>query len=329
VVHNAEPEAVKPVPTSLLSGPFSTAEARAAGVTKKMLEGRRFVQVYRGVWRHHDHPMSPDDWVSAARLALPPHAHLTGISRIQQLGLDFGPRLPVRFVIEGDLHLAFDNVFLHRTKKLAPTDDVGVTVEAAFIAYCARARVIDAIKVGDWLLHGQHTTIDQIRSLAVAGLWRYGADEAIWILDHLNARSRSLMESETRPILTFAGLPAPEVNVPVDVGEDVEVIGDLVYRMWRTAVEYEGRQHQEDRSQYNSDLDRYALMRAADWRYVQVTKERLRLPKTLVGDVYRSLLRGGYDGPAPTFGPAWQLVFGKVSTAVGPRKDRDRRRAVG
>ena len=48
-------------------------------------------------------------------------AHLTGVSRLRACGLDYGPRLPVRFVIEGDLHLAFDNVFLHRTKKLLPS----------------------------------------------------------------------------------------------------------------------------------------------------------------------------------------------------------------
>ena len=65
--------------------------------------------------------MKDHDWVEAARLALPANAHLTGISRIQACGLDSGPRLPVRFVIEGELHLAFDNVFLHRTKKLPPS----------------------------------------------------------------------------------------------------------------------------------------------------------------------------------------------------------------
>lgn len=320
---------MKPIPPSLLGTPFSTGQARAAGVTKKMLEGRRFVQIYRGVWRHHEHVMCPDDWVSAARLALPQHAHLTGISRIQQLGLDFGPRLPVRFVVEGDLHLSFDDVFLHRTKRLPPTDDVGVTPEGAYIAYCARARVIDAIKVGDWLLRHGHTTVEAIRALALSALWRHGADEAIWVLDHLDGRSRSLKESETRPILTFAGLPAPEVNAAVDVGEQVQVIPDLVYRQWRTVVEYEGSQHQEDRSQYNADLDRYGLMRSADIQYVQVTKERLRHPKTLVGEVYRALLRGGYDGPPPRFDGDWQLLFVKVSTAVGPRRDRDRRPAVG
>jgi hypothetical protein len=319
---------MRPIPPQLQAGPFDRDQAKAYGVTSRMLQGKRFVRVHHNVWRCVGHEMTDEDWVAAARLALPTGAHLTGISRLQQLGLDFGPRRPIRFVVEGDLHLAIGGVFLHRTKRLPPTDDVGVTVEAAYIAFCARARVIDAIKVGDWLLRRGHTTTDTIRAVALSALWRHGADEAIWILDHLDGRSRSLKESETRPILTFAGLPKPEVNVAVDVREEVQVIGDLVYREWRTVVEYEGSQHQEDRSQYNADLDRYAVMRAADLRYVQVTKERIAHPKTLVGEVYRSLLAGGYDGPPPTFGTQWDLLFCSVSVAVGPRRDRVRRSAV-
>lgn len=320
---------MKPLPSVLLEGPFTRAAARELGLTDRQLDGRRFVRLYPRVFRHVECAMTDAMWVSAARLALPDDARLTGISRIQQLGLDFGPRRPIRFVVERDHHLRFDGVFLHRTKQLPPTDPVGVTVEAAFVAYCALARVVDAIKVGDWLLHHRHTTKESIRTFALSCLWRDGANEAVWVLDHLDDRSRSLKESETRAILRFAGLPEPLVNVAVDVEENVEVIGDLVFRQWRTVVEYEGSQHQEDRDQYNSDVDRYALLRAADVQYVQVTKERLARPKTLVGDVYRTLLSRGYAGPPPTFGPRWELLFRSVSVAVGPKRDRRRRPAVG
>lgn len=273
--------------------------------------------------------MTSSDWIQAARLALPGHAHLTGISRIQQLGLDFGPRRPIRFVVEGDLHLALDGIFLHRTKRLPPVDAVGVTPAAAFIAYCARARVIDAVKVGDWLLHHGHLALSDVRTLALATPWRDGAHEAIWMLDHLDKRSRSLKESETRAILRFAGLPAPTVNAAVDVKEDIEVIGDLVYQPWNVVVEYDGRHHQEDRAQYVADLDRYGLLRGADVPYVQVTQEKLAHAQTLVGEVYRALVARGYDGPPPVFGDTWRQLFLPISTAVGPRFSRIAGRAVG
>src|SRR5215207_894124 len=99
VARSSVMEHVRPVPPELLHGPFTRAAAKAAGVTHQMLRGQRFVRVHEGVWRHRDHVMSFDDHVLAASLALPADARTTGITRIQQLGLDYGPRFPLRFVV--------------------------------------------------------------------------------------------------------------------------------------------------------------------------------------------------------------------------------------
>jgi hypothetical protein len=304
---------------ALCKGPFTRAMAREAGLTDRMLQSKRFVRVYPRVWRHRDHEMSALDWRLAAALALPPAAHLTGISRLQAAGLVYGPGLPVRYVIQGELHLAFDNVFLHRTKLLPPIDDVGVTIEGAFIAYAALARVIDGIKVGDWLLHRQLLDLGAMTTLAQEQLWRPGSNEALWLLDHLDARCRSLKESELKAVLRFAGLPEPEVNQEVDAGAGATVIGDLVYPDYDTQVEYEGLQHQEDRSQYRRNLDRYELLRDRSRRYTQVTHEHLSTPRLAVGRVHRALLKARYDGPPPSFGEHWRALFGSIAAAVGPR----------
>ncbi|MBB6628061.1 hypothetical protein H5V45_12100 [Nocardioides sp. KIGAM211] len=327
--HSAPPTAssaafdgvMRPIPTELLGRPFTRDEAIASGVSSRMLEGRRFVRLHPRVWCERGHPLSPEDRIQAAALALPAAARLTGISRIQRLGLDFGPRSPVRFVVQGDLHLALPGVFLHRTRRLPPSsDDLCVTPAAAYVSYVARARTIDAIKVGDWLLHHGHMTLDELEELALSALWRDGAQEAVWLLEHLNHRARSLKESETRCVLDFAGLPPAEANVSVDVREDVVVLADLLYRAWGVVVEYEGAHHQDDRAQYLQDLGRYALLRSADIPYVQVTREKLDHRKTLVGEVFRALVDAGYDGPPPSFGSQWELLFARVSTALGPRR---------
>ena len=302
----------------LLHGPFTLARSRELGVTRRVL-ARHFVRLHHEVWVHRDHEMTENDRLRAARLALPDRAHLTGITLIRQLGLDFGPRLPLRFVIQGDHHLAFEGVFLHRTKRLPPLGDLGVTPAAAFIAYCTRARVIDAIKVGDWLLHREHMTIHEVRSVALRDLWRAGAHEAIWVLEHLDGDARSLPESEVRALLEFAGLTRPEVNVAIDDGPDAQVICDLVFRRWRTVVEHEGAHHQQDRTQYNLDLGRYAWMRRRDVGYVQSTHEKLRHPRSLVGEVFAELVSHGYDGPPPEFGERWLTLFTRVSQVLGPR----------
>lgn len=311
------------IPESLTHRPFTRAEAIAAGITSRMLQGRRFVRLHPGVHRRVDHVMSRSDEVLAARLALPPGARLTGLTRLQGLGLDFGPRWPLHLVVEGDLHLAVKGVFLHRTVLMPPANDEAVSLAVAYIAYIAYlagARVIDAIKAGDWLLREKHVTAHEIVELAEEQQWRAGAAEALWILQHLDSDARSLPESEMRVMLSFEGLPRADVNQPVDLTGALPYIADLYYRDQRVAVEYEGAHHQEDREAYGGDIDRYADLRRADVHYVQVTREKQARPRILIGEVYRALFARGYCGPLPRTGRA-------VASAV-PTGLRDARPAA-
>lgn len=310
---------MRAIPTELLNGPFTRREALAHGVTSRMLQGDRFVWLFPRVFRASTFEMDDAAWRRAARLAMPSDAHLTGVSRIQELGLDLGPTRPVRFVVARDHHRRTPGVYLHRTISMPPLDDVGVTPAAAFLAYCGLSRVVDAIRVGDWLLHHGHMSSDEVEDLASSALWRMGAYEALWILDHLDGTSRSLPESETRAVLSFAGLPAATVNGALDLAGDAQAIGDLLFEPYRVVVEYDGRQHLRDTEQYERDIDRYALLRAHGYRYVQVTAPRLSRPHILVGDVYRALTAGGYAGPPPQFGERWRTLRIPLRAAVGPR----------
>lgn len=289
------------------------------GVSRKQLCGRSFRRLLPRVWVHVDHEMTHGDWIEAARLALTDRAALTGITRIQALGLDFGPREPLRFVVAGDLHIDIDRVFLHRTRRLPPTDEVGVTPAGAYIAYCATARVIDAIKVGDWLLHHGHMTVMGLRELALHDRWRDGAREAMWVSRRLDPGARSLPESEVRALMMFAGLPAPEVNAEVTVDGRLLIL-DLYWRTWRVALEYEGGHHQTEREQYLTDIDRYGVLRAVDVLYLQATREHLSQPRALVMRVHDLLCRRDFDGPAPVFGRRWADLFESLSVVVGSRE---------
>ena len=60
-----------------------------------------------------------------------------------------------------------------------------------------------------------------------------------------------------------------------------------------------------------------------------MTKEKLRHPRTLAGEVYAALVALGYDGPPPEFGDRWLLLFGTISQALGPRHVVQRCRPVG
>jgi hypothetical protein len=318
---------MREIPAELLHAPFHRDRAAELGVTSRMLEGSRFVRVHPRVYRCRDHAMTFEDRVSAAALALPAHALTTGTTRIRQQGLDYGPREPLRFVVQGSLHLALDGIFLHRTVELPPRDELGVIPAAAFVAFCAGARTVDAIKVGDWLLAHAAMDADELQVLVSAQEWRAGAREAAWVLEHLCPDSRSLPESEVRSLLTFAGLPEPMPNGVIDLHASANVHGDLWFPEWRTAVEYEGSQHQVDRRQYVADLDRYAAYRRQDVSYIQVTYEKLRVPRAVVREVHAALVARGYDGPAPVFAEHWDRLFTRVSRVIGPRRAR-RRSAV-
>ena len=311
------------IPRELLSRPFTRRQARAAGLTDRMLQGQRFVRVLPGVWAVRDLMMTWPQRLEAARLALPDRALVTGGTRLALTGLETGRGDVLHFVVEGDLHLDLPGIFLHRTRRLAPSDEIGIGVAGAFIAYCARARVIDAITAGDWLLAREHVTIEALRELALADPWRDGAHEVVWLLDHLTDQSRSVKESELRVLLTFAGLPTPRSNASLHV-DGVLVIVDLLYEEQRLVLEYQGVQHQEDRRIYCSDLDRLELLRAHGYGHIEFTKERLAHPRTVVGRVYRELVARGYAGPPPYLDQRWSRLFSPLSAQVGPRHERAR-----
>ncbi len=313
------------VPEEFCHRPFLRAEALAAGITRSVLQGPQFRRVHESVYCHTAHVPSFDDRLTAARLALPPGALTTGITRLQELGVDFGPRAPLHFVVEGDLHLAIDGIFLHRTVKLPPGDGEGVTAEATLLAYCAEARMIDAIKVGCELLRLGRLDLHLLDQLLSEEKWRRGAPETTYVLPFLHARCRSLPEAELLTYVVCAGLPVPEVNEPLELAPGVHVTPDLWWVLFVLAVEYEGSQHQEDRDQYNADIDRYAAYRRHQVAYELITKERMRSPKATVRIVHAALVARGYDGPPPDFGARWAALFQPLRQLVEPRTSRQRR----
>jgi hypothetical protein len=297
------------IPTHLLERPFTIYEAHASGLGEKVLRGKRFTRLFPRVWVCASHVMTELDWIAAAGLAVPARAQLSHLSRIQALGLTFGPRRPYHFTVAGDLHIALDDVFVHRTAVLPPLDAGGVTPAAAFIQFCATARLIDAVKVGDWLLHGRHMTAVELAELARRDAWRPGAAQVRRVLPHLEAASRSLKESETRMLLVFAGLPKPDVNVDLVVGGRWLGCVDLLYRWWMVVLEYEGRQHAESQEQFVKDISRYARFRDEAVAYLQITNEMLGTPRAMVSRVHGMLVERGYDGPAPVFADRWHSLF--------------------
>lgn len=302
---------VRPVPDVLLNRPFTTQEARRCGVTDRMLQGPRFRRLHRGVYVASAFAPSHLDLIEAARLAVPDDARLSHVSRLQHLGLTFGPTDKIHFTVARDLHVTPRGVFVHRTEVMPATDEVGVTPAAGFIGYGATSRLLDLARVGDWLLANRHASVDGIRELSVHQPWRPGARAALIASRLLDGRSASFPETDCRIYLLFAGLPVPEVNVPV-LDDANSPIADLVLQEYRLCIEHEGRHHFSDPDQVTRDVWRYAVMRDAGYEYVQVHRDILRRPKAYVLLVHRKLVERGYQGPPPRFGRRWDSLFRPV-----------------
>ncbi len=307
------------IPEELRGRPFHRAEALEAGLTRHVVQGPQFVRLHESVYRHRSHELSFAGEIAAARLALPALALTTGITRLQELGVGHGPRRPLHFVVRGDHHLQLQGVFLHRTVKWPPGDADGTRAEAAWVAYCAESRTMDAIKVGCELLRLGLLDLAVLEQIITEERWRRGVREASWAVPFLDCRCRSMPEAELLTLLRFSGLPEPEVNACLRLSDGGEITPDLWYEQWRRVVEYEGSQHQDDRGQYTGDIDRYARCRREGVDYLQVTKELLRLPKETVRRVHRLLADGGYTGPEPDFAGIWQMLFEPLRSVVRPQ----------
>ncbi|MCL8252092.1 hypothetical protein AERO_11915 [Aeromicrobium fastidiosum] len=293
------------VPDSLRGRPFSRQQALAAGMTSRQLEGGHLVRPFPRVYVLRGHEMSRADWIAAAALSMPARAQLSHVSRIHAAGLDVGEVIPVHFTIAGDLHLAGDGIRLHRTEVLPPLDDVGVTPAAAFVQHCASATLLEAVAVGDWLLHRRRMSTGEVVDVVRHQSWRPGAHQVGAVLPLLDAGSMSVKESEVRVRLVSAGLPVPEVNVRLEIGGELIGIGDLLMRCVMLVLEYEGRQHAESVRQFNRDIHRYSAFRRHGVEYLQITNEMLEKPKVMVRRVHSRMVELGYDGPPPVFGASW------------------------
>lgn len=89
------------------------------------------------------------------------------------------------------------------------------------------------------------------------------------------ARVRQGAESRTETLLRLllirAGLPEPELNLPID-DKHGRRIGrfDLVYRERKVLVEYDGDQHRTSTAQYEKDMMRTERAIKAGWKVVKV-----------------------------------------------------------
>lgn len=164
------------------------------------------------------------------------------------------------------------------------------TPARTFIDLAPKLPLVELVVVGDAILRRLGTLPDLETAVGRAAR-RRGVVRARQALPLLRARVDSPMETRLRLLLVTAGLPCPEVNVPVyDATGGFLGTGDLVYRDARVVIEYEGDQHRTDRQQWRNDLWRYERFADAGWLVVRVSADDvLRRPDFTVLRIRRLL----------------------------------------
>jgi hypothetical protein len=133
--------------------------------------------------------------------------------------------------------------------------------------------LVDLVAVGDSLVRASAVTPDELVD-AAAGWGGAGCRLARRAARWVRVGVDSVMETRLRMLLVLAGLPEPTVGHVIrrEDGSWLHRI-DLAYLGLLIAIEYDGRQHAENTTQWNKDIRRREDLENRGWRVIVVTAE--------------------------------------------------------
>jgi Protein of unknown function (DUF559) len=304
----------KPIPPELRYRPFTYAEAIAAGLSLRVLQGGRFRRLHRGVYVCADVGLTLEHRIRAALSILPPDAVVTSVTALRWCGLDVGPDRRLHFSTMHPHQRQLDGVVVHRRKRAAlRTMHQGLPTTTPQQTFVEASRILSLphrVIAGDWLIHRGEVTLGGLQRF-VDTIHDHGVKRARRAMVFVRERVESPRESVLRLMIVFARLPEPEPNVPL--GSRDEFVGrpDLVFRRYRVIVEYDGFHHFQSRAQRQRDIERREKLEALGWRVIVITADGMHQPCEVVWRIYRALRDRGYGGPPPVFDDMWRNWFAR------------------
>jgi len=293
--------------------PFTRAEWIAAGNPLKLLRRRDFQQVIARVWVHRSG--IDDDTLIRAALALhPDDAFASHLSAAQVL------RLPVP-----DHPFAHVTVAKHEDRRYRPRIKPHVTKRqrriievrgirttdpiATFIDCAGLLSLVELVILGDALVKKYGISPDALRK-ACRESTDYYAGLARAAAEYVREGVDSPMETRLRMLIVLAGLPEPEVNFKLYREDGTwRRRFDLSYPRIKLIVEYDGRQHADDKAQWEGDLERREEFDDESYRILVVTSKGIFVePERTLHRIRRQLVLRGW-GAVPPIQPQWRDHF--------------------
>lgn len=300
---------MRDIPPGLHGNVFTSAQARAYGVSRQVLRGGRFRRLFQDVYVTAATALTLDVQVRGALLTLPHDAAVSHTTALHLRGVDVGRPWPLHFSTNTSAQTRARNIVLHRRRgKLHPIDFEDLPVLGADRSFVDSATILglrDLVIAGDWLIHLGQTTLDQLTEYAHA---RHldGVRRARRAVSLVREGVESPRETVVRLLLKFARLPEPLVNSEIlDDHDEFLARGDLVYELYKVLVEYDGWHHERDSRQRQRDRERREQLEAAGWRVIVVTSQDLEKPTLIPLRVHAALASRGYRGPRPHMNAVW------------------------
>ena len=191
---------------------------------------------------------------------------------------------------EGAAHLDRPHVIVHRMKlyedEITTIDGIPVTTPGRTWLDMAELLSIDEIvAMGDSCvrvprpdLEGRDMplcSIDDLQRMIDRHKGKRGLRKAKEALALIRVGSDSPQETLLRLAIVRAGLPEPELNVPIiDASGARHHAPDLSYRRYRIGIEYEGEHHGQE-GQIVRDISRSERYAALGWTEVRISKRHM------------------------------------------------------
>jgi hypothetical protein len=295
------------------SGPFTTVEAYAAGLTSGILRGPSVRRLFAGVYVTAEVERSEHVLVAAA-LKVVPQAVVVGVTALHLHGIDVGPPTPLHLVSTNPHPVRRAGLNVARVRALPPHKGSVAVAEHAFASAATQLNLLDLVTAGDWLLRLDRCHLPALLAY-VSSFTGRGAVAARRAAGLVRARVDSPRETVLRLCLVLAGLPMPDCNLVMGTHEHPIGRVDLVFKEFGVLIEYEGDQHRTDRWQWNVDIGRYEEFTADGYLVIRVTGAAMRRAREVVCRVDAALRTRGYRGPTPRFSQEWCSLFEQAADA--------------
>jgi hypothetical protein len=194
----------------------------------------------------------------------------------------------------------------HQTRLLGtPALVDGLRVSSAVDTWLALGGTLsfpDLVVMGDGLVSRVRpaTDLPALDAAVASRAGRPGFHRLRAALGQVRANTDCARETMLRLVILRAGFPEPEVNGAISNSLGAAIAhGDLVFRQYRTILEYDDGHHRTSDSPFPIDVARLDELMDEGWSVIRVDNNLMARHATLVGKVETALTGRGWQRRRP------------------------------